>query len=70
MCREYIELRRLVGMADGTILKDINVVRQALNWRSVTGAQFEAPGAPPPRDRYLTKDEFRTLLEAASEPLI
>ena len=77
LCREYAESRRLDGIrlrgkptGDATILKEINVMRQALNWRGVTGAVFEAPSAPPPRDRHLTRAEFNTLLDAAGSPHI
>ncbi|WP_363311552.1 site-specific integrase [uncultured Devosia sp.] len=71
VCREYAQLRRLQGegkrgrpTSDATILKELNIVRQALNWRGVQGAVFEAPSAPPPRDRHLTKAEFQKLLDA------
>jgi integrase len=67
ICREYTEARRLAGRKDATILKEINIIRQALNWRKVSGAMFEAPSAPPPRDRHLTKDEYRKLLAACKQ---
>src|SRR5690606_29945720 len=67
-CRAYAETRRSIGRADATILKEINVVRQALNWRKIGGASFEAPPAPQPRDRYLTKDEYRRLLDGCAQP--
>lgn len=70
ICREYAEARRQQGTelrgratGDATILKEMNIVRQALNWRGVQGAVFEAPSAPPPRDRHLTKAEFQKLLD-------
>lgn len=71
ICRKYAEARRQQGIelrgraiGDATILKEMNIVRQALNWRGVQGAVFEAPSAPPPRDRHLTKSEFQQLLDA------
>ena len=64
----YADHRRAMGRSDGTILKEINVVRQALNWNNVTSARFDAPSAPPPRDRYLTKDEARALLKGCFQP--
>lgn len=49
-CRDYIDLRRQQGeqargkpIGDGTILKELNIVRQALNWHGTQGAVFEAP---------------------------
>lgn len=68
LCEEYIEHRRAMGRSDGTILKEINVIRQALNWSKVNTARFEAPSAPPARDRYLTKEEARKLIEGAKQP--
>ena len=66
----YIESRRKLGRSDGTILKEINTIRQALNWRKVNVAQFDAPSQPPPRDRHLTKEEFRLLLDKTIQPHI
>lgn len=66
-CRAYIAKRRAAGRMDGTILKELSTVRQALNWRGVTGAVFEVPPAPPPKDRYLTRDEARKLVAAAEQ---
>jgi len=68
LCEEYIESRRAMGRSDGTILKEINVIRQALNWSKVNVARFEAPSAPPPRDRHLTKAEARKLLDGCFQP--
>lgn len=70
LCGEYAERRRAMGRSDGTILKEINVIRQGLNWNKVTTARFEAPSAPPPRDRYLTKQEARRLLAGCKQPHI
>lgn len=68
LCGEYADRRRAMGRSDGTILKEINVIRQALNWSKVTAGRFEAPSAPPPRDRHLTKAEARSLLEGCFQP--
>lgn len=70
MCEKYAERRRRIGRSDGTILKEINVIRQALNWNKVNMARFEAPSAPPPRDRWLTKEEASRLMAAAVQPHI
>ncbi|RWP38518.1 MAG: site-specific integrase [Mesorhizobium sp.] len=70
VCEAYADLRRLAGRKDATILKEVNVVRQAMNWGKVTGALFEAPSAPPPRDCHLTKTEYQRLLTGCSQPHI
>lgn len=68
LCVEYAKHRRAMGRSDGTILKELNVIRQGLNWNKVATARFEAPAAPPPRDRYLTKEEARKLLDGCVQP--
>lgn len=68
LCDEYAASRRAMGRSDGTILKEINTIRQALNWNKVDTARFEAPSAPPPRDRHLTKAEARKLLDGCFQP--
>jgi len=66
--RQYVVKRRAEGAADGTIIKEINTVRQALNWRGIKTAVFEAPSAPPPRDRHLTRTEYDKLLAGCVQP--
>lgn len=68
LCRAYTVQRRADGVSDGTIIKEINVVRQALNWRKIKEGMFEAPSAPPPRDRHLTRAEFEKLYAACIQP--
>ncbi|OJX16347.1 MAG: hypothetical protein BGO82_00950 [Devosia sp. 67-54] len=68
LCEKFAQHRRAMGRSDGTILKEINVIRQALNWSKIATARFEAPSAPPPRDRYLTKVEARALLGGCFQP--
>jgi len=68
VCDAYIAMRRKAGRKDATILKEINVLRQAMNWRRVTTARFSAPPQPEARDRHLTRDEFRRLLDGCAQP--
>lgn len=69
LCRSYGILRRKQGVSDGTIIKDLGVLKAALNWAGKgSQAVWEMPSAPPPRDRYLTKEEVNSLLEAAELP--
>lgn len=58
--------RRGIETGDATILKELNIVRQAMNWRGIKDAKFEAPSVPPPRDRYLTQAEFQRLLDSCA----
>lgn len=66
LCRRYIASRRKLGKGDGTILREMGVLKAAVRrYASGAGAVFQMPPSPPPRDRYLTKAEFRKLLDAA-----
>lgn len=64
-CRAYITKRRHEGRSDGTIRKELSVLQAALNWNNTPG-QFDYPAPPPPRDRWLTREEFKSLLEGAT----
>ncbi len=67
VCRRYTEARRADGIADGTIIRDLGVVRSALRWADKnTPAVFETPSAPPAREIHITKDEFLALRKAAA----
>jgi integrase len=66
-CRAYTEKRRALGRADGTIRKELSVLSAALHWQNKrTPAVIEMPPQPPPRDRYLNRDECGRLIEAAA----
>lgn len=68
LCRDYAAKRRSAGVQDGTIIKDLGVLRAAVTWAGkASGAVFELPHAPPPRERYLTREEVDKLIDA-SEP--
>ncbi len=61
------------GSSDGTIRTRILLFRAALNWavkmRFIPEAPYlPAPPAGKPRDRHLTRDEFKRLYAAAQEP--
>lgn len=66
-CRAYIDKRRAAGRADGTIHKELSVLRTGLKWaRPDNGALYVLPSPPPPRDRALTRDEYARLLAACA----
>lgn len=67
----YAELRANDGVQDGTIRREIAVLRAALNWSAkqqppwIARAPFiEAPPAPPPRSRWLSREEVARLMRA------
>lgn len=64
-CREYAAMRRRRAK-DGTIIKELATLRAALRRHNRnTPAVIEMPRLPPPRERYLTREEYRSLREAA-----
>lgn len=66
-CKAYIKERRSRGLRDGTIHKELGVLRAALKWADKnTPAQFEFPPKPAPKERYLTRAEFEKLLAACA----
>ena len=65
LCRAHIARRRQEGRKDGTIAKELATLRAALRWHDPrTPAIFEMPPAVQPRERYLTRAEYGSLLEA------
>jgi integrase len=66
VCREYAAIRSRRAKP-GTIIKELSVLRAALRWHDKnTPAIIEMPRHPPPRDRYLTREEYRALRDAAA----
>jgi len=69
LCRSYASKRKRGGVSDGTIIKDLGVLKSALRWaKPNSGATFAMPAAPPPRERHLTREEFDRLLSGAALP--
>ncbi len=69
-CREYCATRKAQGKKPATYITELKHLRLALNWgvkhNLIKEVPFiEIPPKPAPRDRYLTKDEFEKLFEAA-----
>jgi len=67
-CRLYTRARRAGGMTDGTVIKDLGVLKAALGWAKMASqAAFEMPPTPAPRDRYITREEMERLAKAAEK---
>lgn len=68
--RGYIEAREQEGVKDGTIRREIGVLRAALRlavkdkWLA-SEPLLDAPSVPPPRERFLSHDEIGRLIQAA-----
>jgi len=71
LCRSYAQQRRNKNgdqIGNGTIRRELSALRAALRWQMPnTPAVFDLPSPPRPRDRYLTRDEYRRLLDGAVE---
>jgi len=67
MCQAYIEKRRKEGAKDSTIRRELASLKAAVRKFALEGHRgfaFELPSPPPPKDRWLTRDEFRDLRQA------
>ena len=67
------EARRKKPIQDGTIIRELVTLRAALKWalaeRWISQVPvIETPRQPPPRDRWLTREEADRLLESAQAP--
>ncbi len=66
LSRSYRAFRLKAGISDGTVHRELGMLRAALRWHDPkTPAIVELPSKPQPKDRYLTLDEYKTLLSAA-----
>jgi integrase len=71
--RTYAERRARDGVADGSIRREVGVLRAALatavrdGWIEAV-PYVEMPPMPAPRDRWLTRDEVAVLVAAAGTP--
>lgn len=73
-CRTYARQRAAQGIAPGTIRSELGKLGAALAWAHAEGILHHAPPpltlpkAPPPRNRWLTRDEVERLIAAAKSP--
>lgn len=74
-CRAYMEARTKAGRKPGTVWTELNHLQNVFNWASgqnliKKAPTVEKPPKPPPRNRRLTQDEVRTLIQSAGSPHI
>lgn len=66
-CREYTKMRKRQSASPSTIKIELEYLRACLNLRYGRGLnQVWTPPASPPREQYLSKGEFTTLLSHAT----
>jgi len=71
--RVYRQARERESVSDGTIRREIGTLRAALAWAKherwiETVPNIESPPKPPPRERWLTREEFERLLAGCAQP--
>lgn len=69
--RTHIERRQRDGVSSGTMRRELGTLRAALAWalreRWIAAAPYvEMPPRPPPRERWLTRNEVDALIAASS----
>lgn len=74
-CRGYVRKRRGQGRGDGAIWSEMIALRTVLNWAKkrtlISAAPYiEIPPKPAPKERWLTMEEVRALVDAAEAPHI
>ncbi|TIN02676.1 MAG: site-specific integrase [Mesorhizobium sp.] len=72
-CDAYTAARRKLGRSDGAIHTELGHLRTVLVWalkKRLIGfaPEIERPKKPAPKDRYLTRDEAKRILAAATLP--
>jgi len=65
LCRGYIIKRQAQGISNGTIRRELGQARACVNWWQKGAGQWELPPAPAPKERYLTREEYKKLLDAS-----
>lgn len=73
--RSYITKRRAAGIGDGMLWTELGHLRTVLKWAEKRGKierapHVERPSKPPPKDRWLTKDEASRLIASCGAPHI
>lgn len=74
-CRKYVQHRLSQGRKMSTPITELKHLRLAVNWAEKKGwiekaAFIEVPSDPPPRNRHLSRGEFKRLFDAALAPHI
>lgn len=72
-CRAHVAERRKAKIKDGTIHTELGHLRMVLLWAEKhklidKAPPVERPAKPEPKHEYLTKDEVRSLVDAANAP--
>lgn len=67
-CRLYAKRRAAQGRSRGTVATELRALRAGLRWHDPrTPAVVEIPSTPPPRERFLTPDEYEALVAGCED---
>jgi len=67
-CRRYASARVAMGVGPGTIRRELGTLRAGVRWaRPLARAVFLFPANPQPKERHLTRDEYRALIAAGEK---
>jgi len=74
-CRDYADIRYKSNVKPGTVWTELGHLTTVLNWAKSARLiehvpSISRPQKPAPKDRYLTREEIKHLLDAASQPHI
>jgi integrase len=72
-CRAHVEERRKANIKDGTLVTELGHLRTVLRWAEKQGLidrapYIERPSAPKPKERHLSRDQVRALIQACDLP--
>ncbi len=69
LTRAYAAKERRRGISDGSIRRDLAVLGAVLRFNDKNSpAVIDLPPAPPPKSRHLTREQYRSLRDAAATP--
>ncbi|WP_374633960.1 tyrosine-type recombinase/integrase [Ferrovibrio sp.] len=74
-CRDFAQARYRQGAKPGTVATNLGILRAALNWAAGERLidkepPMELPPSAPPKDRWLSAEEARALMDGAEAPHI
>lgn len=66
LCREFAAQRRGNNISDGTIIRDLKILKAACSWADKKhDGEFWYPQQPEPRDRHISKEELNRLISVS-----
>ncbi len=71
LCRDYLQRRLATQVSGATVRKELGILRQAVKWNNpAENIQVELPPSSPPKETYLTKEQYKTLLATCERPYL